>query len=312
MIPTRADVTQSVLSLLGDTQASGGSIFTAAFQAPHLNMAYQELFTKLSLMSADRIQREGYYVLPAYTGIFTPSLAGLTNFGGPVEVRERGTVTTYAISNAVAASPSAGLCRLTVAALPAAVVTGNQLEVYNVGGLSDDVNDAWSLTVNSTTSVDLNGCTATGTYTATTGTLAYSTEQWSEPLTPVASNREFPTTASSLIGSYSWQNGKMRMPTCSAARELKFLYHLSSSLPVVASPVSTDSLGVDDSLTFLSNRTAQLAGASKGNPRANEFRDHADYHLAQMLGLAAKEMQEGEPIIPPPFRGNRNARPYIW
>lgn len=311
MIPTRADVTQSVLSLLGDTQASGGSIFTAAFQAPHLNMAYQELFTKLSLMSADRIQREGYYVLPAYTGIFTPSLAGLTNFGGPVEVRERGTVTTYAISNAVAASPSVGLCRLTVAALPAAVVTGNQLEVYNVGGLSDDVNDAWSLTVNSTTSVDLNGCTATGTYTSG-GVLAYSTEQWSEPLTPVASNREFPTTASSLIGSYSWQNGKMRVPTCSASRELKFLYHLSSSLPVVASPVSTDSMGVDDSLAFLSNRTAQYCGRSKGNPRAEQCMQTADYFLAQMLGLAAKQMQEGEPIIPPPFRANRNARPYVW
>lgn len=311
MIPTRADVTQSVLSLLGDTQASGGSLFTAAFQAPHLNMAYQELFTKLSLMSADRIQREGYYVLPAYTGIFTPSLAGLTNFGGPVEVRERGTVTTYAISNAVAASPAAGLCRLTVAALPAAVVTGNQLEVYNVGGLSDDVNDAWSLTVNSTTSVDLNGCTATGTYTSG-GVLAYSTEQWSEPLTPVASNREFPTTASSLIGTYSWQNGKMRVPTCSAARELKFLYHLSSSLPVVALPVSTDSMGVDDSLAFLSNRTAQYCASSKGNPRDAELRSTADYFLGLMIANAGKQMQEGEPIIPPPFRGNRNARPYVW
>lgn len=311
MIPTRADVTQAVLSLLGDTQVSGGSVFTAAFQAPHLNMAYQELFSKLSLMSADRIQREGYYVLPAYTGVFTPSLAGLTNFGGPVEVRERGTVTTYAVSGALPATPAAGLCRLTVAALPAAVITGAQLEVYNVGGLSDDVNDAWSLTVNSTTSVDLNGCTATGTYTSG-GTLAYSTEQWSEPLEPVASNREFPTAANSAIGSYSWQNGKMRMPTCSATRELKFLYHLSSSLPVVASPVAGDSMGVDDCLAFLSNRTAQYAGASKGNPRSQTCMNQADFFLGLMLGNAAKQMQEGEPIIPPPFRANRNSRPYVW
>ncbi len=305
MIPTRADVTQAVLSLLGDTQASGGSIYTAAFQAPHLNMAYQELFAKLSMMSADRIQREGFYVLPAYTNRFTPSLAGLTNFGGPVEVRERGTVTTYAISGAVAASPSAGLCRLTVAALPAAVVTGNLLEVYNVGGLSDDVNDQWALTVNSTTSVDLNGCTATGTYTSG-GVLAYSTEQWSLPLTPVASNREFPTAPSSLIGCYSWEAGKLRVPTCNVARELKFIYHLSSSLPVVASPVSTDSMGVDDSLAFLSNRTAQYAGASKGNPRSKDCLGQADFFLGLMLGNAGKQMQEGEPIIPPPFRARRN------
>ncbi len=310
MIPTRADVTQSVLSLLGDTQATGGSLYTAAFQAPHLNLAYQELFTKLSMMSADRIQREGYYVLPAYTGIFTPSLAGLTNFGGPVEVRERGSVTTYALSGALTANPSAGLCRLTVAALPAAVVTGNQVEVYNVGGLSDDVNDAWYLTVNSTTSVDLNGCTATGTYTSG-GVLAYSTEQWSEPLTPEASNREFATVPSSAIGAYSWQSGKMRVQPVNATRELKLLYHLSSSLPV-ATQVSTDSMGVDDSIAYLSNRVSQYCGASKGNPRAEIFKQQADYFLGLLLGNAGKQMQEGEPIIPPPFRPNRNARPYVW
>lgn len=305
MIPTRADVTTAVLYLLGDTQASGGSVFTAAFQAPHLNMAYQELFTKLSLMGAERIQRQGFYVLPAYTGVFTPSLAGLSNFGGPVEVRERGTVTAYAVSGAVAASPSAGLCRLTVAALPAAVVTGTQIDLYNVGGLSDDVNDSWFLTVNSTTSVDLNGCASTGTYTSG-GVLAYSTEEWSAALDPMTSTAEFPKVASSLIGMYSWQGGKLRMPPCNAARELKFVYHLSSSLSVVASPVSTDSMGVDDCLAFLSNRTAQYAGASKGNPRAQACQSQADYFLGLLIGNAGKSLQEGESIIPPPFRARRN------
>lgn len=310
MIPIRSDVTQAVLSLLGDTQASGGSIFTQAFQAPHLNMAYQELFSKLSMMGAERIQRQGFYVLPAYTGVFTPSLAGLSNFGGPLEIRERGTVTTYAVSAATASSPSAGQCALTVAALPASVVTGAQAEVYNVGGLSDDVNDAWFLTVNSPTSIVLNGCASTGAYTSG-GTLAYSTEQWSEMLDPKDSTDEFPSTASAALGMYSWQNGKIKFPSVSASRELRILYHLSASLPV-STQASGDSMGVDDSLVFLSNRCAQYAGASKGNTRAQACQNQADYFLAMMLGLAGKQLQESEDVVPAPFRSRRSVGPTIY
>jgi hypothetical protein len=311
MIPLRSDITSSVLYLLGDTQVTGGSIFTAAFQAPLLNLAYMELFGKLALAGADRIQREGYYVLPAYTGVFTPSLAGITNFGGPVKIRERGTVATYAVSAATPSSPSPGLCALTIAPLPTSVITGAQAEVYNIGGLTDEVNDSWFLTVNSTTSVVLNGCTASGTYVSG-GTLAYSTEKWSDSLDPKDNTDDFTADPGSSLGMYCWQTGKLRFPPCSTARELKLVYHLSASLPVVASPVVGDSMGVDDSLPFLAHRTAQLCAASKGNPRAQVLQSQADYFLALMVESAARQQQSSEALVPGMFRLPRNTRPTAW
>lgn len=310
MIPLRSDVTTLVLSLLGDTQAAGGTIFTSAFQAPHLNSAYQELFGKLDNIGGARVQREGYFLLPAYTGVLYPSVAGLSNFGGPVEIKERGTATAYAIS-AATPNATAGTCALTVAALPASVVTGAQAEVYGVGGVSDDVNDEWTLTVNSTTSVVLNGCAATGTYTSG-GNLVYSTEQWSDPLIPRDSTDFFPTTASSALGAFCWQRGVMRFPPATGARELRIRYQLSASVPVVASPVATDSMGVDDSLNFLAYRTAQLCAASKGNPREQKLTQQGDYHLAIMLQKATREQQVSESVVPAQFRGRRGLRWGIW
>lgn len=309
MIPIRSDVTQAVLSALGDTQASGGSIYTAAFQAPNLNRAFEEMFTRLKVMSAERVQREGFYVLPAYTGTFVPSLAGLTNFGGPVEIRERGSATTYAVSAATPASPSAGLLTMTVAALPANVVTGQMSEVYGVLGISDDVNDAWCLTVNSTTSVALNGCAATGTWTSG-GQLVISTEQWTPKLNPVTNTDDFPTTASSSLGMYCWQKGVLRFPTCSTARELRLLYYLSASLPVTAQAAS-DSMGVDDCLNFLAARTAQYCAESKGNAKAPVFQQQADYFLGLMVQDAGLQLQLGASIVPPPFRSRRRGIPLI-
>jgi hypothetical protein len=311
MIPLRSDVSQAVRYLLGDTEVAAGQLYTDAFQAPLLNLAYQDMFQRLYGVGADRIQAEGYYLLPAYTPIFTPSLAGMSNFGGPNEVWDRGGVTAYAISGAVPASPSAGLLRLTVAALPSTVVTGTRVEIYGILGISADVNDSWVLTKNSATSVDLNGCAATGTYSSG-GFLLVSTEQWQGPLEPRASQDAFIGIApqSSGLGAYSWERGVIRFPICSAARELRILYQLSSSLPVVASPVAGDSMGVDDCLAFLSTRTAELCAGSKGNKsKVGEMHARAEAALQQLLSNNVQQMQSQQPVVPAPFRLKRNIYP---
>lgn len=311
MIPVRSDVTTLVLSILGDTQVSGGGIFTSAFQAPYLNSAYQELFGRLSNISAPRAQREAYYIVPAYTGSVTPSIAGISNFGSPLEIRERGTVTGYAISAATPATPAAGSLRLTVAALPAAVITGAQADVYSVAGITAEVNDSWTLTVQSTVSVDLNGCAATGTYTSG-GVLAYSTEQWSNELTPKGTTDEFPNSASAAFAMYCWQNGALRLPAAVAAREIRIVYYLSSSLPVVASPVAGDSMGIDDSLNFLANRTAQLCAVAKAPNKVDACRAQADYFLNMMVNRSIRDEQSGEVTQPPPSRPRRGLNVGLW
>lgn len=313
MIPLRSDVTQAVLYLLGDTEVSGGQLYTAAFQAPLLNLAFQEMYQRLYAVGAARVQAEGYYLLPPYTPIFTPSLAGMSNFGGPSEVWERGSTTAYAISGAIPSSPSAGLLRLTVAALPATVVTGTRVELYGIGGISADVNDSWILTANSSTSVDLNGCTAVGTYTSG-GFLLVPTEQWQGPLGERSNQDTFIGVApqSSGLGVYSWQRGVLRFPECSVSRELRILYQLSSSLPVVASPVAGDSMGVDDCLSFLSTRTAELCAGSKGNKsKVGEMHARAEAAMTQLISNNVQQLQaSGAPVVPAPFRFKRNIYPY--
>lgn len=312
MIPQRSDVTQLVLSLLGDTAVSGGSIFVASFQAPYLNAAFQEMLSRLSVAGGDRIQREGYYVLAANTAALAPVTAGWTNFGWPEEIRERAITGQYAVSAVTPSSPAAGQCSVTLSqALPASVASGTMLETYGINGVSEDVNSSWAITLTDTTHIILNGCTASGTYT-NGGQVVYAPLDWSDPLQANDTTDIFPLTSQSELGMYSYSRGVLRFPSCATQRELKVVYNLSGSLPVVSNPVSTDSMGLDDSLNFLAHRTAQLCAAAKGNPRAQQLQQQADYFLGIMLAGAARALQSGQAIVPQQFRPKRNVRAYSW
>ena len=309
MVPQRSDVTNLVLYLLGDTQSATGTLYTAAFQAPLLNAAYQEVFGKLSNLDSSLTRRDAYFLLPAYTGVLSPSVAGIVNFDRIVEIHERGSANAYAIS-AVTPNSAAGTCAVTCAALPSSVQTGAQVEVYGVGGVSADVNDQWYITVNSTTSIVLNGCAAGGTYTSG-GNVVYSTETWSDPLAPYDNTDDFPSQPGSALGMYTYQRGVLRFPAASGARELKIQYEMSSSLPV-STQSTTDSMNLDGILNFLAHRTAQLCAASKGNPREAKLTQQADYHLALYLQSEAREQQNSESVVPALFRGKRNVRIGVW
>jgi hypothetical protein len=319
-IPTRNDVGNTVRTLLGDTQVSGGSLYTNDFQVFALSQAYEEMFSRLSVMGADRIQREGYYLLPANTAIFVPSLAGMNNFRLPLEIWERGTATAFSVIGAQPSTPSAGLLTLTLGSpLPSSVQSGVLLDVYGVGGISDDVNDEYAITVNSPTSIVLNGCAAIGTYTSG-GTVVYSTEQWTGPLNAMQSTDEFPSNVPSpvapigqaVLGMYALQRGIIKFPPCNANRELKIEYELSSSLVTTTPSTSSDSMGVDDCLNFMSHRTGQYCARSKGNAQQGPLKTDADYFLELMLAGAARDMQAGQPIIPVLWRGKRNVRWLSW
>jgi hypothetical protein len=311
VIPTREDVANGVRAALGDTAVSGGQLYTDAFQAFHLNRAYQELITELDLIDSQAIRREGYYVLPAYTSVLSPATAGLTNFGNPREIRERGTVTTCPIS---AVTPGSGICTVDVSSpLPSQLVTGANAELFNVGGISPDINDSWAVTLNNSAEIVLNGCAATGTWTSG-GTVAYSGEDWSPPLDPRSDTNGWPSSPGSVLGFYVMQRGIIKFPAASMARELKILYNLSASLPTASGSIqTTDSMGIDDALAYLIARTAQYSAQAKGNrPRAADLAPEADNHLDSLLVGAGLDQQSDEPIVPPNFRRHGNGTPGVW
>lgn len=222
---------------------------------PFFALAYSELFRASQMMQNARVQRENYYDLPAYTSVLDPATAGITNLGEPEILEERGGVTEVAITNAVAGT---GLVTITAAGHP--FITGDQAVIFGVLGLTDDVNGIFTVSVTNSSTFTLNGCTATGTYTATTGTAAKSTEPFNL-LTGPQRIRDVLSAPGTTLGRYAWEQDIFYFPPCSALRQLRITYTLSGAAPATTNAI----VQFDDSLDFLSLRTAGLALAARGN-----------------------------------------------
>lgn len=239
---------------------------------------------------------------------------GISNLGQVDEVAERGTVTSWAISGV---TPGTGVCTLTNAA--SSLATGNQAVVYLVGGITDDINDVWTVTVLSPTSTQLNGCTATGTYTSG-GRLSYSAEQFVD----LDVNTVIDWTDRGPVDSlrvYAWEKGVLRFPPSNNVRQIRVRYYLSGNAPLTL----TASTGIDDSLDFFSYRIAGKAGQSKGmkdmaqtwNNQAVgptwESQQVAGGILQQLLLPGVRNLQRLPPSMrrSPSFGGNRGRHKWL-
>ncbi len=318
MIPTVANVYTAARGVLGDTQVSAGTVFVDSILQPHYQAAYAELYRALNNVQSLLLQREAYWNMPPNTGYLNPATAGISNLGQPVLVEERGSVTTWAIS-AITPSPSTAIATVTSAVNT--LSTGSQPVVFGVGGITDDINDIWTVTVLSPTQFTLNGCTAFGTYTASTGSVSVGTENFAE-CKPRGRIQNIPNTPGQVFGVYAWEFGRFRFPPCSVLRQLRITYKLSGSAPTI----TTASVGIDDCETFLAYRTAALAGRSKGMAqRAQaytitavgpqwESEGLAGGLLGQMLDGAVRDLQRlpGEDLRAEPYGGNGQLRRNQW
>ncbi len=265
MIPTVQQVYLGARSVLGDTKTTAGEVFTNTLLEPHLQTSYSELFRAMQQVQSPRLRCENYFDVPAFTGYVDPATMFITNMGEIESVEERGNVTEWAISAAVTGS---GIATITSAATTLA--TGNQAVVYGIQGITEDINDIWTVTVNSTTSTQLNGCSATGTYTSG-GVLSYSAEAFHavSPLQRLSWVDRGPVDS---FQNYAWEKDRLRFPPANNVRQIRVVYSLSGDAPTNASA----SLGIDDSLDFLKYRIAGLAGPSKGMmARAELYRNIA-------------------------------------
>ncbi len=253
MIPNVQNVFDAARSTLGDDQIPGGEVFTNSLLAPHLAVSYAELFRALVNVQSALIQREAYWNVPINTGVVVPATMGIANMEIPLLVEERGSVTAWAVSNAV---PGAGLVTITTA--PNTLAAGDQPVIYGIQGLTDDINDVWACTPSSPTVFTANGATATGTYTSG-GVVSISAEQFQEVFARDRLTVQAQAPGQSF-GIYAWEFGKFRFPPCSVVRQIRVTYKLSGNAPTA----TTASVGIDDSLTFLNYRTAGLAARSKG------------------------------------------------
>ncbi len=308
MIPNLQQVFDRARSLIGDTEVPGGGVWTNGALQEHFAVAYEALFDRMAQNDVRRVRRQSYYVLPAHTSYLSPATMGITNMGEPKQLFERNHGTAWAVSGATLGS---GYVDLTTATHTLA--SGANIIVYGVGGLSDDVNDSWTITVPGSTSVRLNGCVATGTYTSG-GAVANAPGDWPDtPLDLIGEIPNMPSPGDSL-GYWAWIGDACRFYPRSSACQIKLLYLISATAPSDADA----SIGIDGSLNFLSHFTAGSALSAKGTSTegakllaracgngVGDLSGPTGGMLHQLLAPAIKAKQ-WERIQLPRFREKRN------
>lgn len=322
MIPTRQQVLDATRARLGDTEQPGGGRWTDDKLEPHLQTAYQILIQRLAFSANRKARREYYWVLPANTSYLDPATIGITNMGEPLDIWDRKHVSATEITgvalNSTASPPNAALT-----AVAHGLQTGQRAIVYGpLVGISDDIHDEWTVTVQDANTVLLNGSTATGAWTSG-GFIAGAPEPWSEfPLVPDYLLTSQPVqTSQATLGRWMWQNDILRFPAATTARQLKLSIALSGTVP----PNPQDMIGVDDSLNFLSTYTAGMALSALGTSSSaaaalfllavgNQSGDTADAaggFLGVLVRQGVRSLQHGK-FVTPRFRPKRNTGGVPW
>lgn len=311
MIPLLSQVYARARETLGDTEVSGGQLWTDERLQEHAGAAYEAMYRALSMHGSKALRRTAYYNVPASQSYLTPAQMGLTNFSEPKAIYER-------LVN-LAVSPNSGTpgdAYLTLGFATAhGFVDGQSVVVYGMQGISEDANDMWAVAAPTTATLRLMGCRAAGTF-ASGAVVSDSTEAFpSLPMAPYNDILDYPTTPGSQLTKWTWEKGVIRFWPCSTARQIRLIYTLSGAPPSDAAA----SMGVDDSLDFLANFTAGLAVRSKGmgttaatllaracgNPTGDCSRANAGL-LGELVRHDVKNLQVTGSFQIPRFRPKRN------
>lgn len=329
MIPTLQQVAEAARSAIDDVQTAGGAVwnddvllFGAAGQTTPigpLGRAYEALIQKLLSVDSRRLRRSAFWNLAAYTPYLDPATAQITNLGQPINIWDRSIRSTAAITAIAFTTGAAPYAEITFGS-PHSFTEGQQVVVFGVppDQITEDINDIWTITVPSSTTIRLMGCTATGTW-ASGGSVSDSTEIWPQVpnVQPVMDLPQLSSSATATqLTAWTFLAGKIRFIPCSTARQIKLLYDISTSCPTSI----TASTGIDGSLNFLADYTAGLALVVRGQSSAAErcfvracgnptgdTRDGNGGHLGTLLQSQIRQLQlSTERYQLPRWRAPRN------
>lgn len=329
MIPTGQNICDLVRSIVGDTQVAGGQIFKNPYlygadqgssppftgKGGPMQSAYNWLFERMRTQNDRRSRRTSFGLINSNINYINPITIGIGNMGNPIDIWERGTVTSLPITAVTVQPASTGVDPYVQLAVAhgGSLVNGQVIETYLIQGLSDDVNDYWTITVPDSTHIRLMGATPAGTWTSNTGLVLISTEQW--PGQPM--NRSWnlfqertanqgsssANSPANMFVNWQWQTGIIRVPPVTAPREIMINYNLSGQIPLDP----TLSLGIDDALNVMSYRVSAIVGRSKGKSSdlVQGWMDDSDKFMAEFLRPVTKDLQR-ERLVVPPYRPRRN------
>lgn len=252
--PTLTELYESTRAKCGDTEVSGGQIYTNAVLLPHIQEAVRVMWRGLRNLAVPRVHKVFYFTLPANTSILHPSTALITDFSEPAGlVSARGGITSAAVTGA-----TPGTSSLSVTCSGGhGLTTGNSVVLQQLAGLNG-ANVLCAVTVSSSTVFTANGVVATGTYTSG-GTVVTSQNEFAQ----LVLVRELPassTQVSAELSMYVYQEGVFRFIPASNDRQVRVPYWSSATVPSTGS----DQVGFNDSIDFISIYAAAEACSSQG------------------------------------------------
>jgi hypothetical protein len=310
-VPTLAQVFSATRAIIGDDTVAGGEVFTDTILQPHFAKAYRTLYRAMATLGNPKVRREVYYVVPAHTAQLDPSTAGITDFGEPEFLEERGNLTQKTITGAT------GTTTVSITAVGHGWQTGEIITVNGIVGFNG-TEGMWAITVTGVDAFTLNGAIGSGTYSSG-GNAVHSGEDFRD-MDAADRLEKFPQGEGSSFGKAAWLNDVFIFAPCTQDRQLKITYFASGAAPTS----TTASIGIDDSLDFLSTYAAALALGPRNAERAKELlgealgpkmlADASGGLLWESLNAEVKAQQR----IPPdqrrklPFREPRSFTPTVY
>lgn len=304
-LPTLTECYDQTRAECGDTEVSGGQIYTNTILLPHIQSATRALWRGLRNMAAPRVRRTFYYTLPANTSVFYPSSALVTDFSEPSgPVAERGSLTSAAITAAVASGQNLSV----TCGAGHGRATGDVVVLEQIAGLGG-ANVLCSITVSSGTVLLANGVLTTGTYTSG-GYVVTSANEFSD--IPWSTAAPLATTQSTAgLNACMYEAGAFRFLPSNDARQIRVRYWSSANVPVTG----TDVIGLEDCIDFIAKFAGSNACKAQGaEQRSAELREEAvgpgfsrgiyGGEMLQLMQTAVRQIQN----IPPYERGPRPFR----
>jgi hypothetical protein len=299
------DLCPLVRQLLGDTDVSGGDLFTNAEILPLFISAWDEL---IGMMTQDQIpaaKRTAYHILLANTNVLFPSQAKIIDLDSVESLDERTAIPSVNISAIAAAGAS---IQVTTSA-PHLASAGIPLQVMDVSDIPT-ANGQWYPDIVDATNVVLRGSIfPVGlTYVSGGSLQVANTDRFKE----VHRREQLPQrNPDTQLLEYSWEDDAFQFVGATLDVQLRIRYLSDGKAPVtVAAP--TGSLVYDGIKTPLAYRTAALLAYKHGRGQDDGIRldkdargealDGHDGHYYRFLQKKIRELQKDRlqrPVEPP-------------
>lgn len=288
---------------MGDDEVTGGQIFINSVLQPHTTQAIRELFRVLRGAQDPFVLVENYFVLPANTSVFDPATAGILNIPEPEFVEWVLAPVPTAITGVALVTGNTPYATVTAPAHGLTIGTLPEVVCYGILGFDqfNSPNQSWAAQVIDANTVQLNGCTASGTYVSGGELVAIqvTSEFWRmSAVDRIEAVSTAPGQPGETQGYYAWEGGVFRFLPAPQSRLLRITYRMSGIVDTNTSSI----VPIDDCLDYIATRAAAMAGKSRGaSARGAELNmeavgpggmaDGSGGILRQLLAVSIRNMQ---------------------